>query len=147
MKAKDFLKLITEGKNIIGLYLVSSQYICAGFVPGSGGTMKVWGYYPYLVKGIKFTSSGKLQIKVVIINRLGTKYAWPDQPGIKDFLNSTEEINYNFNKDLEFYNTEEEAINECHLRNRGKKGPGPCCNMDMTQVSSKDSEYISQKYY
>lgn len=140
MKAKDFLKLIENREVIKGIYLVPAQYICAGFVTGTH-TLKVWGYYPYIIEKISFTSSGKIKIHCRLINKLGTSYEH------NDFLTSGEIFKFDFNKNLEFYHTEEEAIHECHLRNRGKKGPGPCHNYNMEETLKTNPKYVADKFY
>ncbi len=141
MKAKDFLKLIESGKDVRGMFIVPKNYICAGFVPGSGGTLKVWGYYPYKLEKISFTISGKLDLNAILINKIGTTYEH------NDFLTSGKTIKIGFDKFYEFYETEEEAIHECHLRNRGKMGPGPCCNFNMEETLKKYPQGISNIFY
>lgn len=115
--------------------------ICADFVPGSGGTLKVWGYYPYKIESLGIKPAGKIFLNATIVNKLGTVYRH------NDFLTSKKPVKYEFDRHLEFFLTEEEAINECHLRNRGKKGPGPCHNMDMTKVKKDEEKYIETKFY
>lgn len=141
MKAKEFLKLIESGKDIKNFYLVPVSYLCMGFVPGSGGTLKIWGYYPFQIHSLGFSPSGKIFFNVTIVNKLGTSYEH------NDFLTSQKKIKYAFDRHLEFFETEEEAIRECHLRNRGKMGPGPCHNIDMRTVKEEERQYVEAIFY
>lgn len=140
MTSKEFTKQIESGKDIKGMFFVPINYICAGFVPGTY-TLKIWGYYPYKIESFGIKPAGKIFFHATIINKLGTVYEH------NDFLTSQKPVKYDFNKDLEFFDTEEEAIHECHLRNRGKKGPGPCHNYDMTKVKKSEAKYIEQTFY
>lgn len=141
MKAKDLAKILERGESITGMYLVPNEYICAGFVPGSGGSMKIWGYYPYQILGFGIKPAGKIQLRVSIVNKLGTVYEH------NDFLTHGKESKLDWNKDYEFFETEEEAIQECHLRNRGKKGSSPCHNYDLTIIDPSEKDYAATKFY
>jgi hypothetical protein len=141
MTAKEFITRFNEGKPVKGLYLVPHQYVCAGFVPGSGGTLKVWGYYPHKVESVNVTVHGKFELMCTIVNKLGTVYEH------NDFLTTTRPQKWKFDKFFDFFETEEEAIQECHERNRGKMGRGPCHNSDMTQVADNEKHYIAEKFY
>lgn len=141
MKSKEFAKLLEEGKSITGWYFVPTQFICAGFVPGTGGTLKVWGYYPYQIVGFGIKPAGKIQFLAKIINKLGTVYEH------NDFLTTDKPVKYDWDRHLEFYETEAEAINECHLRNRGKMGPGPCHNFDLTSLKKDEKKFAADKFY
>lgn len=105
------------------------------------GTLKIWGYYPYKILGFGIKPAGKIQLKVSIVNKLGTVYEH------NDFLTHDKESKFDWNKDYEFFETEEEAIQECHLRNRGKKGSSQCHNYDLTNVDPEEKDYIANKFY
>lgn len=130
--------------NLIGLYIVPEQYICAGIVPRSSGELIVWGWYPYVITGTKITIGGKVKLKCVLINRLGTTYEH------NTFLSDGKEVLRDLNYRLEFYTTEEEAIQECSERNAGKKVALSRCSghTNWKEVSKgKDKRFVANKLY
>jgi hypothetical protein len=100
------------GTNVTGMYCVSPRPECFGFIPGTG-SLKVWGYYPYLITDVKIFATGSLflYLKFVtlskyneLIGELGTEHHGRTT---RTKLKSR----------YEFFNSEEEAIAECNKRN------------------------------
>ena len=108
-------KMNADGCSLIGLYLVPFEYLCAGFVEGTY-TLKVWGYYPYKITVMKFSRGGKIRLECKLINNLGTTYEH------NSFLTDGQSCFRSMDQYNDYYDTEQEAIHECHLRNRGKMG-------------------------
>lgn len=132
---------MNEGFSPVGMFIVPEQYLCMGFVEGSGGTLKIWGYYPYEIISLKFSQSGKLKLQCKLINELGTTYQH------NNFLESKDILSLDMSTHKEYFFTKEEAIKECHERNRGKKGSSPCHNFDMTKIADNEKKYIADKFY
>lgn len=140
MKAKEILKMIESGKDIKGLHFVPHSYLCMGFVPDSGGVLKIWGYYPYRIESFGFSTSGKIFFNVKLVNKIGATYEH------NDYFKGEKIIKYKFDKGLEFFATESEAIHECHLRNRGKVANGTI-NMTETSLNLEFQKYVAQIFY
>lgn len=143
MKASEFLKELEKGINPIGFYLVPSQYLCMGFVDGTY-TLKNWGYYPYIIESIKHSPSGKLSLICRIINKIHPTYKDDNQ---KKVFEGEKTQNFKFDRYFDFFLNEEDAIQECSLRNRGKMGRSLCMNSDMTKVKPRELKFIADKFY
>jgi len=138
MKSREFIKKIENGEPINGYYIVCPQYLCLDFVEKPfTGTLRIWGYYPYKITGFGIKPAGKIYFKVEIIDKLGL--VTEKRKSIKSKFDKLDWDRHN-----EYYSTEEEAIEECKLRNRGKKGPGPCSNVDLTKWNGT---YRAEKFY
>ena len=141
MKGKEILKRIERGESIVGLHFVPSSYLCMGLADDTM-TLKIWGYYPYRIESFGISSGGKIYFNVRIVNKLGTSH----QPH-NDYMEGEKTIKYKYDKDLEFFETEEEAIHECHLRNRGKAVDNRRHHLDMTKIAESQQKFIKQPYY
>lgn len=112
LSAKEFLAKIENNEDVRGLFLIRINPIIAGI---NGNTI-IWGHYPYEIIKIKFSLYGRLYIQCIIVNRLGTSVGTNKH----DILSANKPEKFNFSKDLKFFESESEAINECNLRNLGK---------------------------
>lgn len=115
LSAKEFLAKIENNEDVRGLFLIRISPIIAG----NNGIITIWGHYPYEITKIKFSLYGRLYIQCIIVNRLGTSV------GVNtcykyDILSAVKLRKFQFDRNLEFFESEVEAIEECHLRNLGK---------------------------
>lgn len=116
MLAKEFLAKIENNIDVRGSFLIPIHRIVTTSVINGKYDTTIWGYYPYEIQKIKFSLYGKLHFQCLIVNRLGTSVGTNKH----DILSANKPEKFNFSKDLKFFESESEAINECNLRNLGK---------------------------
>ena len=139
MKTNEFIKLINSKLDTLlsgaEFYIVPRSYACAGLVDNSGQLI-IAGYFPYKIIGLKVKGK-KIKLVVSIINKCGYTYQhnnWAVDGTVHEF---------ELDRELTFFRTEAEAIQECHERNNGKKGPGMCHEITM----NKNSKYNAPNFY
>jgi hypothetical protein len=141
--SKEFIARIMSGVDVTGMYVLTITPEMYGFVPGSG-TLKIWGYYPYRLEKTAVFSSGKLFLYLTLVNKLGTQFL----AGEIDTLRHGRPYRVKMNRRYTFYETEEEAIAECHSRNTGKRTTDAYgYSYNLTQVQDERMQGYAEKYY
>jgi len=122
MLAKEFLAKIENNIDVRGSFLIPIHRIVTTSVINGKYDTTIWGYYPYEIQKIKFSLYGKLHFQCLIVNKLGTSIDVNTYTYHKyDILSAVKLEKFQFDRRLEFFESEVEAIEECHLRNLGKK--------------------------
>jgi hypothetical protein len=120
MLAKEFLAKIENNEDIRGSFLIPIDRIVTTSVINGKYDTTIWGYYPYEIQKIEFSLYGKLHFQCLIVNKLGTSIGTNTYHKY-DILSAVKLEKFQFNRNMEFFESEVEAIEECHLRNLGKK--------------------------
>lgn len=137
MNAKQFLEQIKNNLNIKDYYFISNYPIYLGRVPNTY-TPKNYGYYPHKIEDFSFSITGKIKFITTLVNNLGTTCE------DSDYFIPNKIIKFSFNRYFEFFDNELDAIEECHLRNRGKAG---YLNENMEETKKNYPDYVADIFY